>query len=77
MSKGKLATDERFNVIWDRLGFTTLADSLTTVVMTQDTFKEALKGSGLLSCWENGNKKNKKKTQRAGTEPLPFSLTSP
>lgn len=48
------------------------ADSLTTVVVTQDTFKEATKGSGLLSCWENDNKKKKdRKTQRAGTEPPP------
>lgn len=37
------------------------ADSLTTVVVTQDTFKEAPKGSGLLSCWENDNKKKRKK----------------
>lgn len=44
------------------------ADSLTTVVVTQDTFKEAPKGSGLLSCWENDNKKKRKKERHRGPE---------
>lgn len=74
----RYSTDERFNVIWDRLDFYGRDfESLTTVVVTQDTFKEALKGSSLLSCWENDGLKKKKKAHKGAGAELPPSLLPP